>query len=270
MKFASRRFGYFHPCLTFSGDQNDCFISPSGESRGKLGVDASALFEVAREAYQMLMPDVISEAVFDHRYKSVYIDGLDMMHRELREAIEAGEVALIDGKDRIVRLDLDELQDYQVLAFTWQAYSTRPIKVFKSEHSRTVIRNIFLFNALKEVDNALIGLALDNEAVVAAIEAANSLSNAMAIESGSAREQEIRREMAYRSAMEKLRRDPKQQEKGFVRECWNEWQQNADRYKTKAAFAKDMLTKCDHLSSQKKIEDWCREWEKETSTQLAQ
>ena len=33
-----------------------------------------------------------------------------------------------------------------------------------------------------------------------------------------------------------------------------------DRYKSKAAFARDMLEKCEHLTSTKKIEDWCREW----------
>ena len=55
---------------------------------------------------------------------------------------------------------------------------------------------------------------------------------------------------------------PKQKEKHFVRECWDEWQKHPDRYRSKSAFASDMLSKCEHLSSQKKIEDWCREWEK--------
>lgn len=54
----------------------------------------------------------------------------------------------------------------------------------------------------------------------------------------------------------------KQREKEFILECWKEWQQDPARYASKAAFAADMLTKCEHLKSEKKITDWCREWER--------
>jgi hypothetical protein len=56
--------------------------------------------------------------------------------------------------------------------------------------------------------------------------------------------------------------DPKTQQKEKVRECWCAWQVTPKSYRTKAAFARDMLEKYEHLTSQKKIEDWCREWEK--------
>lgn len=55
-------------------------------------------------------------------------------------------------------------------------------------------------------------------------------------------------------------RDPRQKEKGFIRECFDAWQLQPGRYKTTAAFARDMLEKCQHLTSQRKIEDWVREW----------
>jgi len=71
-----------------------------------------------------------------------------------------------------------------------------------------------------------------------------------------------KRIMAKKGALAKIASDPKQKEKSFVRECWQDWQKNPDSYKSKAAFGKDMLQKCEHLDSQKKIEDWCREWEK--------
>ncbi|MDP3279812.1 MAG: hypothetical protein U1D41_05850 [Nitrosomonas sp.] len=42
------------------------------------------------------------------------------------------------------------------------------------------------------------------------------------------------------------------------------WQRKPLSYKSKAAFAKDMLDKFgDILESQKVIEGWCRNWEKE-------
>lgn len=66
---------------------------------------------------------------------------------------------------------------------------------------------------------------------------------------------------AKHGALTRLSKDPKQKEKGFVYECWQLWQQQPSDYKGKAAFARDMLDKCEYLTSQKIIEDWCREWE---------
>lgn len=63
-------------------------------------------------------------------------------------------------------------------------------------------------------------------------------------------------------AKRKQAKDPKQTQKTFVFECWQEWQKKTDRYKSKAAFARDMLNKQEHLTSSKVIEDWCREWER--------
>jgi len=119
---------------------------------------------------------------------------------------------------------------------------------------------LFLFHTLREIDNALIGVALDGGGVVAAIYAADALSNAIAIESGDEQLTKARKHFAYQAAIEKLKRDPRQNEKTFVYECWRDWQKKPNSYKGKAAFARDMLTKCEHLKSQKKIEDWCREW----------
>lgn len=83
----------------------------------------------------------------------------------------------------------------------------------------------------------------------------------------------LKRAQAKKGAQRKLANDPKQKEKEFVHECWKEWQAAPNPkkiYSGKAAFARDMLDKCEHLASQKKIEDWCRAWEKESSTQLAE
>lgn len=68
---------------------------------------------------------------------------------------------------------------------------------------------------------------------------------------------------ARRAAKERLKRDPKQREKKFVLDCWVEWQAKPSNYLSKAEFARDMLQKCTYLKSNKKIEDWCREWEQE-------
>ena len=66
---------------------------------------------------------------------------------------------------------------------------------------------------------------------------------------------------AIENAKKRLANDPKQTDKLFVKECWDKWQERSSNYRTKTAFANDMLEKCKHLKSQKVITDWCREWE---------
>lgn len=68
---------------------------------------------------------------------------------------------------------------------------------------------------------------------------------------------------AVNAAIVRWQTDPRHSEKKFIQECWREWKRNPNQYKSKAAFARDMLEKCEHLVSSKIIEDWCRDWEKQ-------
>ena len=77
---------------------------------------------------------------------------------------------------------------------------------------------------------------------------------------------EARTNLAKTGALARLAADPKQKDKATVRECWDDWQKEPDRYKGKAAFARDMLDKFPNLESQPVIEGWCRTWERETKT----
>jgi len=105
---------------------------------------------------------------------------------------------------------------------------------------------------------------------IMASKAANELANALSIDWDNEHLIKARRQLGHAGAIEKKKRDPKQKEKKLVYECWTTWQKEPNRYPSKAAFARDMLTKCEHLTSQKKIEDWCREWESKGGTQPAE
>ena len=84
-----------------------------------------------------------------------------------------------------------------------------------------------------------------------------------------------RRLKARRAASKKLNEDPKQHAKQQVRECWDDWKKKPSLYKSKSAFARDMLDKFPShkdekgrqagLGSQRVIERWCKEWESEPS-----
>lgn len=80
------------------------------------------------------------------------------------------------------------------------------------------------------------------------------------------REEEVakqsRVDTATKGAKAKLAIDPKQKDKALVKECWDEWQKQPNRYKGKAAFARDMREKYPSLDSQPVIEGWCRKWER--------
>lgn len=67
------------------------------------------------------------------------------------------------------------------------------------------------------------------------------------------------------AAHKRHEKDPKQAQKASVQECWDAWKKEPSRYKSKAAFARDMLQKFEHLESVTTIERWCRKWEHEAS-----
>lgn len=79
-----------------------------------------------------------------------------------------------------------------------------------------------------------------------------------------------RKKHAIKGAKAKLSNDIKQKEKAFVRDCWENWQKSPEKYNGKAAFARDMLTKCEMVRSHAVIARWCTDWERENRTQQAE
>nr|MBL8410212.1 hypothetical protein [Dechloromonas sp.] len=261
-----RRFIYFDPVLTYSTPGNYQFVSPRGEPCGDLNSETGSLFRIGQEIFSRLTGgEEVSKDDFLDGYAD-YWNWMDEFRAIAVKWIEQGKLSLqtIDGQALI---DIASLDQTQMASLCWQRYLTMGVSA--KEENADLFRQIFLFHALFEIDNALIGIALgDTEAALSAIEAANALNNAISIESGSESQQEIRRDMAYRGAMEKLKRDPKQRAKIFVKECWNEWQIKPSNYKNKSAFAKDMLSKFDELDSQTVITRWCSQWEKEAANSI--
>lgn len=59
-----------------------------------------------------------------------------------------------------------------------------------------------------------------------------------------------------------VRAEPTQREKKIVYEWWLDWQKHPEKYKGKAAFARDMIRDLDHVEDVRTItEKWCPEWE---------
>jgi hypothetical protein len=269
------KFHIYHPHLTFSDSLNTThFVKPNGKQGEELSASKEALFRIGKEAYEQLFKDVSKDEVkygeyfavkskedFDHVVLSHYFKFIDDLRPVFQKMVSDGKLKLKDSKGKELNIEWSDTQNNQIVDLAWQIFSK--LQSTADAGSKRCYVHLFLLHALIAIDDALICLDLHStDAVSAAIEAANALANAMAIESGSAKLQKARQEMSYRGAMEKLARDPKQKEKAFIFACWQKWQESPTTYASKAAFARDMLTKCEHLTSQKKIEDWCREWGK--------
>lgn len=67
------------------------------------------------------------------------------------------------------------------------------------------------------------------------------------------------------ASLARYSKDPKQMAKAEVRKMWELWRHDPSRYPSKAAFARDMIDKFDELKSTKKVEDWVRGWEREST-----
>lgn len=95
-----------------------------------------------------------------------------------------------------------------------------------------------------------------------------ALRNSMRIEGfvyGTIHKDEFNRLRLGEAARKRHKLDPKYEAKREVRGLWNLWKREPARYKSKSAFARDMLDKYAELGSQRVIERWCKEWESEPS-----
>lgn len=236
----------YSPFLTYSDSSNNIFLNSKGVEfyRNPRNPDSDAIWRIGRQAYALL--GVTDQADFNSRCVKCHRDIQTLKRVMLKERTEAG-LSDPDGNE----LAWDELTPAETLAM---AHSHLAGKENRGE--------LLAFACLREIDDALIGIVLDGRgAVAAAVQAAHTLADAQAFLNGSEAFRAVRSQMAYAAAMARHSRDPKQADKKFVYGCYRDWRENPSRYKSKAAFARDMLDKCEHLESQKKIEDWVRQWD---------
>lgn len=256
-----RPFYCFDPVQTYSKKGGSLFVLPNGQCGKTLTQDTWALFLTGQSAFERLTDgDVVLKEKFNEGYKS-FFESISELHAVIIRMGLDGKLRLED-KTTSSSVDVLSLSLPQIIYTYWDMHSKHAIKSPLDKDMRELFRELFLFHALWEVDNALIALDLGAEgAVIASIEAANALSNAIAIESGNIGEQKIRSEIGLRAAIARHAQDPKQIAKSKIKEHWMHWQEDKSTYQGKAAFARDMLDAYEALVSSKVIENWCREWE---------
>lgn len=250
-----QKFISYDPYLTFSNPLNTCLVAHNGNEIP----DTESLFFLGKEAYKYFIHGIESKEDFNELL-ICYLELVNIYRQELpKKNIECKNP---NGKK--FALDWNQADDCQLVNVAWQIFQKTRIELGED---KVIYAELYFFLTLIEIDNTYMAMTFNPvDAVTLAIEAANALANAIAIKSENEKLKEVRRDMAYRGAIARIKLDPKQNDKKFVFACWKEWQDNPERYSSKASFARDMLEKCEHLVSNKKIEDWCREWEKTNST----
>lgn len=262
------RFLTIHPFFTYGEPNPDqVFKARGGTQVHQVGrphadnPDTKALWNLGKRAYTLLQPIASEEELNDELAEfDAFIEEAritiykSMIQGKIRGVTPAGSIADPEW--------IKELPESEILDICWGMGTAKgPIS---DESLADVFHTLFCFAALIEIENAYIGLFFDGrDAVSSALAAAEAVFNAETIANRTERIQEARREIALQGALSRLQNDPRQREKQFVKECWREWREHPSRYASKAAFARDMLTKCSHLQSSKKIEDWTRSWEQE-------
>lgn len=253
-------FSTFHPYLSFSDDQNH-FVSHDGTPTfhswyggiepDEMTDDGADLWDLGKEAFSKL-PQFKTIAEFDS-YRAICQGNIKSLTLLIAEWAISGKLTFKTPAGKKIVPDLDEQGSSVILGMMWQIGQDQSPLV-------EVLAHLFLFACLEDIDRAIIGLNLNGGSVRSVIAAVNSYANYQAIESGDEKLQRARSEKASLAAIERYKRDPKQIEKSFIFECWEKWQIEPKQYKGQAGFARSMIEKCEHLTSTKKIEDWCRAW----------
>jgi hypothetical protein len=255
-------FRCFDPYQTFSGATDMKRFAPAVSGRSIWSdegddSDVQALWRLGKKVYDCL--EVVDESDFREMI-AVQMSNIEefrdiLLQRALRSGAKFGDdivTAPDEIRERIAELDLSEVVDT-----CHQLVSYKPL----DDSLWPIFSGMYLMGALLEIDHALIQNDLKfGGAIRSALAAAEMLDRARSLMPHENSLRLARKQLATNAAAAKLNNDPRQADKRFVRECWDEWQREPERYESQAAFARDMMAKCAHLTSVAVVERWCRAW----------
>lgn len=195
-------FQSYHPFLTYSDENNLCFIRSDGKSFCELDKDTDSLFNIGRSAFDLLAgAKKKSKEDFDCAFCE-YVQSLKCLRSDFKKKFTLHlETVKSKHKEEAIT-DWDKLSDGLLVAIYSETFSL--IQSEMKPEATTAVRDACLMNTLLEINNALTGLEFEaSSAVNAAIAACESLRNALAIDSGDLKHQRLKRAIALRGAKAK-------------------------------------------------------------------
>jgi hypothetical protein len=200
-KAVDEMFKSFHPFLTYSDQNNFCFIRSDGKSVAKLGNGTKTLFDLGRSAFDLLAEvKTKSRGDFDWAfcehshglqslrsfYKQNFVLSLEAVKSEYEEAIT----------------DWDKLNDDLLISMHTENFSL--IQTRTDNECATLVRDTCLMNTLFKINNALTALEFDaSNAISDAVVACENFRDALAIDSSVKKHKHLKREIALRGAKAK-------------------------------------------------------------------
>lgn len=250
----SSSFQAYHPFLTFSAAGHK-FLLGNGDETGwgnakpELNSNAMQLWRLGKEAFAALPPFKDKES-FEAGYRE-HLEGIRILTKVLQE--DASKFVFVNEDGAPWKPTFSDSESSELLNVFWQ------LRQFKTPILETFSHHL-LFACLEEIDFALIGYCLDSDHLCHVLAAARTLTHFHQLRPDTSTLSVARSSLAIHAAKARYAKDPKQKELEFVYDCCEAWQAKPTAYKSKAAFARDMVDKCEHLASTKNIEDWCRQW----------
>ncbi|WP_208452696.1 hypothetical protein [Burkholderia gladioli] len=244
MEWDADKFFVYDPYATFSSSGRR-FVKSTGESSfagwlEPLDDDEQALWILGKTSFDAL--NVSSSDDFYRAYQT-YVDGMRANREMLDELSGNGTILTQDFNGKRYIPDWSVYPSEEVLTMVWQIFSQIP-EGERPPESHDLFRKSFLFACFKCIERALVAYMLEGRGLVSAtLGAASAFANAEALASVNPDLATVRRNFAYKGAMERLRRDPKQMDKARVYTYWIKWQENPNLYQNQAEFARDMLEK---------------------------
>lgn len=262
------RFHPYSPYRSFCADGERLLIGPGGRILGSMTFpdgsihpDANALWITGKAAFDSLK---VSSAVdFFERYKG-YLEWVKNWRFLLSALADSYDVTFASDTEtfKAESSDIKNIPNSAIILLSQE--SVDMLDGF--EVTPRLRAELLCFGCLEEIANAIIGYELDGRgAIYCAIRASTLLADAQSLDPEAKRVKDLRQRSAMHAALARHAKDPRQQEKRFIRECFDDWNANAARYSTDAAFARDMLSKVEHLRSAAKIEGWVRGWRRASS-----
>lgn len=235
------KFVLYHPYETFDIEHGNWrFYTPEGELlfRGKEEIEedpgVAALHEMADEVYYTLPYYVDCKAAFDELFgeslKNLEEFRADMMQND-------ADVRWMDGMSITETPNpVSHMPYFDLVDLAW-TYGNR-----ETEDAVEQLHQVLAFACLLRVDEALFQYQEGESFVVDAMAAAR-LREKVETSFLLADHSTVRSQIGAKAARARYLKDPKQDAKRFVHECWLEWKKNPSRYARQYDFAVDMMKK---------------------------
>jgi hypothetical protein len=257
-----------HPDDSFRlADGSDIFSSGAWLSRSD-DSDINVLRKIAFRAVAGLVRLKDNESLADSLL--TWLRFVDEYRERLAEGLSTRLIKVVVCDSSGARLPHDEAIEAVLESDDFDLVNvTASLAKGTSEPLEPSIAMMYYVVALKKVDEAILSVMCGgNGTACHAVVALESLKAGEALENYSDTKRQTFSDWGRRARAKSLEVDPRQKEKLFIRDCWSEWQKQPSNYRSKAAFAKDVIEKCQFLVSTKVVENWCREWSKSEANPL--